>query len=135
MIGLDTNVLVRYVTQDDPEQSPLATRLIESLDATNQGFVSLAVLVELHWVLRRAYRVNRTDAAAVVRKLLIAEELVLQEPEAVHRALTWLGDDIDFPDALISELGALADCSHTVTFDAKAADLSGMKLLSADSAG
>ncbi len=130
MIGLDTNVLVRYVTQDDPEQSQHATQLLESLDTENQGFVSIVVLVELHWVLRRAYHVSRVDAADVIGKLLNAEELLLQEPEAVHRALAQLTERIDFPDALISELGTMAGCTHTVTFDDKAAMLPAMMLLS-----
>lgn len=96
MIGLDTNVLVRYLAQDDTDQSPRATRLMERLDEGNQGYVSLVALVELRWVLRRAYKVNRDDAAGIIRTLLDARELSLQEPEAVRRALTRLADDIDF---------------------------------------
>ncbi|MHB1713238.1 MAG: PIN domain-containing protein [Acidimicrobiales bacterium] len=127
MIGLDTNVLVRYVTQDDPEQSRHATTLIESLDEGAPGFVSVVALVELHWVLRRAYKVSRRDTATVIRKLLDARELVVQEADAARRALACLRDDIDFSDALIGELGTLAGCSYTATFDRTASGLPHMK--------
>jgi predicted nucleic-acid-binding protein len=127
LIGLDTNVLVRYVTQDDPEQSRHATALIESFDEGTPGFVSVVVLVELHWVLRRAYKVSRGDIAMVIRKLLDARELIVAEADAARRALTRLTDDIDFSDALIGELGALAGCSYTATFDRRALGLPDMR--------
>ncbi len=85
VIGLDTNVLVRYIAQDDPDQSARATALIESLDEDNRGFVSTVALVELHWVLRRAYKVTRTNAAAIVQKLLESQELTIQEPDVIRR--------------------------------------------------
>lgn len=129
MIGLDTNVLVRYIVQDDEEQSPRAARLIEDLDDNDQGFVSLVALVELHRVLRRAYKVSREDAAGIIRKLLEAKELSLQEPDAVRRALTRLPDDVDFSDALISELNAAAGCVYTATFDTRATRLARMRLV------
>lgn len=129
MIGLDTNVLVRYAVQDDAEQSARATQLMESLDEDTQGFISVVALVELHWVLRRTYKVGRETAAGTVRKLLDARELALQEPDAVRRALTRTGDDVDFPDALISEFDDAAGCDYTVTFDRRAARLPGMRLV------
>src|SRR5882757_4840740 len=100
------------------------------LDDENPGFVSLVVLSELHWVLRRAYNVSREDVATVVRRLLDAREITVQEPDAVRRALNRPGP-ADFPDALISELGLLAGCDYTATFDRRAARLSGMKLVPA----
>ncbi|MGH3664778.1 MAG: PIN domain-containing protein [Egibacteraceae bacterium] len=129
MIGLDTNVLVRYIVQDDQDQSPRATRLIESLDEHNQGFVSVVALVELHWVLRRAYKVSRDDAAVIIRKLLDAQELSLQEPDTIRRALRRLTDDVDFSDALIRELDAAAGCAYTATFDRRATRLAGIELV------
>lgn len=135
MIGLDTNVLVRYVTQDDPQQSALATRLVDSLDEHRPGFVSVVALVELHWVLRRAYRVSRATAASVIRTLLDARELLVEESDAVRRAVDRLVGDADFADALVSELGRLAGCEHTVTFDRVAARLPGMELVPGTTAG
>lgn len=129
MIGLDTNVLVRYAVQDDAEQSARATQLMESLDEDNKGFISVVALVELHWVLRRTYKVSRETAAGTVRKLLDARELALQEPDAVRRALTRTRNDVDFPDALISEFDDAAGCDYTVTFDRRAARLPGMRLV------
>lgn len=129
MIGLDTNVIVRYIVQDDPDQSRRATRLIEALDEQHRGFVSLVVLCELHWVLRRAYKVTREDAASVIGKLLGAKELVLQEADAVRRALARLTPESDFSDVLISEFGVLVGCDHTATLDKRAARIRGMKLV------
>lgn len=132
MIGLDTNVLVRYITQDDAEQSAAATELIESLTEDEPGFVSVVVLVETYWVLRSAYKVDRVEAAKVISTLTEAEEIVVQERDAVRRALSNLDDSLDLADALIDVLGTSAGCVHTVTFDRRAAALPGMQLLGDD---
>lgn len=131
MIGLDTNVLVRYLTQDNPDHSAQATRLMEHLDEDNQGFISLVTLVELYWVLRRAHKVSRDVATDVVSKLMDAQELVVQEPDIVRRALTRLTPEADFPNALINELGQAVGCVHTATFDHRASSLPGMTLVPA----
>jgi predicted nucleic-acid-binding protein len=131
MIGLDTNILVRYIAQDDIDQAARATRLIESLDTENRGFVSLVALVELHWVLRRAYKVSRDDTANIVRQLLGAKELLVQEPDAVRRALSRTTGEADFSDALIYELGEQEGCTHTATFDERAARMPGMQIVPA----
>lgn len=132
MIGLDTNVLVRYLAQDDPQQSARATRLVEKLNEDHQGFVSIVVLVELHWVLRRAYHVGAPDLATIIRTLLDAKEIVVQHADVVRRALLRASEQADFPDALISELGESAGCSHTATFDERAGRLHGMRLVPTD---
>lgn len=131
MIGLDTNVLVRYITQDDPDQSARATKLVESLTEDAPGYVSLIVMVELHWVLRRGYKVDRKDTVKVMETLLQAKELVLEQSDAVRRVLVRLTDEVDFADALIDESGQLAGCSYTATFDRRAAKLPGMRLVPA----
>ncbi len=128
MIGLDTNVLVRYVVQDDPLQSRAATDVIEGLGEDRPGFVSLVVVVELYWVLRRAYQVPADQTAQVIRTLLDSVEIAVQESDSVRRALERLPNG-DFTDALIVDLGKSAGCEHTVTFDRGAARLSGMRLL------
>jgi predicted nucleic-acid-binding protein len=129
VIGLDTNVLVRYLTQDDPDQAARATALIESLDEDDPGYISIVALIELHWILRRAYQVSRGEVAAIMHKLLEARELLLEEPEVIRRALTSLDDGTDFPDAVISESGAAAGCSGTATFDRRASRLKAMFLV------
>jgi predicted nucleic-acid-binding protein len=105
--------------------------MMESLDESNQGFVSIVAFIELQWVLRRAYKVSREGVAGVIRKLLDAQELLVQESEAVRRALRRITDDINFSDALIREFDAAAGCAYTATFDSRATRLAGMKLVPA----
>src|SRR5262245_53914740 len=102
---------------------------MEKLTSDEPGFVSLVVLVELHWLLRRAYGLSRANTTEVFRKFLSSAELVIQESEVVHRALCAVESNIDFPDALIAELGHRYACVYTVTFNKAAGKLSGMKIL------
>ena len=121
MTGLDTNVLVRYVMQDDPRQSPRATRLIESLTAEDPGFVPVVVLLELVWVLSGSYGLDRVQVATVLATLLRSKELVIDRAELVTQALKrYSADGADFADALIERMAAAAGCSTTMTFDAGA---------------
>ena len=125
MIGLDTNVLVRYAAQDDPEQSALADRAIEAFTEDAPGFVSAVVLAECTWVLRRVYRVGTPEIAAFVRHLLAAREIVVERTDAVRRALAATDGDERFTDSLIFEIGIDAGCEYTLTFDRRAAELPG----------
>lgn len=130
MTGLDTNVLVRYVMQDDPRQSLRATRLIESLRAEEPGFVPVVVLVELVWVLTGSYGLARSQLAMVLGKLLRSKELVVDRAELVAQALKrYIDDGADFADALIERQAAAAGCSITVTFDAGAVKAAAMTLV------
>ncbi len=130
MIGLDTNILVRYVAQDDAKQSLRATRLIESLTAEAPGYVGLVAVVELVWVLTGCYDSSREEVAAVLETLLRAKELVVADADAVWKALRLFKQGkADFADCLIERCGALAGCSHTATFDRDAAKHCGMKLV------
>lgn len=130
MTGLDTNVLVRYVMQDDPRQSPRATRLIESFSAEEPGFVPVVTLVELVWVLAGSYELDRAQVAQVLEALLRSKELVVDRAELVTRALKRLDSaGADFADALIERIAAGAGCSQTMTFDTGAAKAAGMTLV------
>ena len=130
MTGLDTNVLVRYVMQDDPRQSLRATRLIESLSAEDPGFVPVVVLVELVWVLSGSYDLDRTQVATVLATLLRSKELVVDRAELVTQALKrYSTEGADFADALIERLSAAAGCATTVTFDAGAVKSAAMTLV------
>ncbi|MCX6548526.1 MAG: type II toxin-antitoxin system VapC family toxin [Acidobacteria bacterium] len=130
MIGLDTNILVRYVAQDDAKQSLRATRLIESLTAEAPGYVGLVAVVELVWVLTGCYDSSREEVAAVLETLLRAKELVVADADAVWKALRLFKQGkADFADCLIERCGALASCSHTATLDRDAAKHCGMKLV------
>ena len=130
MIGLDTNVLVRYLMQDDDVQSAIATRFVESLTAERLGFVSLVVTVETVWVLSRAYKLTRDQVGQALEALLHSREIVIDEGADVLRALrTFQNGSADFADCLIERLADRAGCERTVTFDTKAAKTAGMTLL------
>ena len=130
MIGLDTNILVRYLTQDDPTQSPKATEIIERrLTKAKPGFVSVVVMVETVWVLDRAYDLAAQDIAAAIERMLQVEVFVIEKEQEVFTAMVALKQGRgSFADALIAELGASARCVHTLTFDNKALRLPGFKL-------
>jgi predicted nucleic-acid-binding protein len=125
MIGLDTNVLVRYLTQDDPGQSLRATELIERrLTEDNPGFISVVAMTETVWVLERAYRLSNVRIAEVIERLLQTAVLVVENEAEVFAAMTVLQEGSgSFADSLIGELGDRAGCSVTLTFDQKASRL------------
>ena len=130
MIGLDTNIIVRYLTQDDPVQSPVATEIMEQrLSEDNPGFVSIVAVVETVWVLDRAYGLTPQEVAAAVERLLQADTLVVENEQDVFTAMIALKEERgSFADALIAALGARAGCEHTLTFDRKALRLPGFAL-------
>ena len=123
MIGLDTNVLVRYIVQDDPEQSHAAERLIESrCTAESPGCVGIPVLVELVWVLTAAYRYDRSVVASVVRQLLRTAEFLVEDRETAWMALReFEAGGADFADCLIGHRNRARGCDRTYTFDRGAA--------------
>jgi len=129
--GLDTNVIVRYLAQDDVRQSAAAARLIEgSLTAESRGFVSIVTLAEVVWVMSSNYKVNRAAVADIVEGLLTARQLMLEHAEVIWRALgAFRGSQANFSDALIVELGRDAGCSKTVTFDRRASRHPGFEAL------
>lgn len=130
MIGLDTNVIVRYVMQDDPKQAQKASKLIESLTPEVPGFVPLVALVELVWVLTSCYDLTRGQVAQALDALLRAKEIVLERAEQVTQALrTFSTNGADFADCLIERTAATAGCGKTMTFDTGAAKLAGMTLI------
>jgi predicted nucleic-acid-binding protein len=130
MIGIDTDILVRYLTQDDVVQSPRANQIIErQLTETSPGFVSVVAMVEIAWVLDRAYGLPPLKVAAAVERMLQIEVLVIENEQEVFAAMIALKRGRgSFADALIAELGARAGCIYTLTFDNKAVRLPGFKL-------
>jgi len=131
MIGLDTNILVRYLAQDDPAQSAKATEILERrLTEKNPGFVSVVAMVETVWVLDRAYGFTAQEIATAVERLLQIEVLVVENEQEVFSAMVALKQGRgSFADALIAELGARVGCTRTLTFDQKAVRLSGFELV------
>jgi len=131
VIAIDTNVLVRYLAQDDAAQSAAATQLIEHrLSAERPGFVSSIVLAELCWVLHKAYRVGARQLAEVLSDLLSTPVFRFESRDAALAALErFRSHGGDYPDALIRAIGAQCGCELTYTFDRVAARASGMSLL------
>jgi predicted nucleic-acid-binding protein len=131
MIGLDTNVLVRYLAQDDREQSRQATKLVEgTLTAEDPGWVSLIVLVEVVWVMESCYDATRQEVAALLETMLRVKQLRFQEADAAWQALrVFRAGKGDFADCLIERVGYLHGCDRTLTFDRAAAGGAGMALL------
>ncbi len=131
MIGLDTNVLVRYIMQDDPRQSPRATKLMESLTADAPGFVSLVSVVELVWVLSASYELTRLQVGQALEALVRTKELVVDRAAEVEQSLrTFKASSADFADCLIERGAAAAGCERTMTFDVGAAKAAAMTLIS-----
>ena len=130
MIALDTNVLVRFLVQDDPEQSRVAGEIIDQLTDEAPGFVSREVLVELVWVLERAYRLARAEIAGAIDGLLASTELVVEGADAIGAALElYRNDGLGFADLMIAAAARRAGASELLTFDRKAARLPGVRLL------
>ena len=130
MTGLDTNIIVRYLTQDDPAQSARATRIFErQLTEDEPGFVSLVAMVETVWVLDRVYGLSGRAIAIAIERMLQADALVIQNEQEVFTAMVALKTGAGtFSDALIGALGGEAGCASTLTFDRKAARLKDFEL-------
>ncbi len=130
MIGLDTNVVVRYLTHDDAAQTASAVRVMDALSTDSPGFLSLIVVVELVWVLEVSYRFSKNEIKQVLELLLRSKELVVERADIVAQALRkFSAGHADFADCLIERCGHAAECEYTVTLDRNAASAAGMKLV------
>ena len=129
MIGLDTNVMVRYITQDDRIQSATASRIVDSLTAENPGYLSLVVIAELVWVLEYSYDFDKSGVLKVLEVVLQSEDLVVERAALIWQALhTFRLGSADFADCLIERCNDAANCAYTLTFDREAMS-AGMRLL------
>ncbi len=132
MLGLDTNVLLRYLTQDDPVQSRRATEIVERrLTDENPGFVSLVSILEIVWVLGSLYKRTRGEIADHIEMILAADTLEVQNEQEVYQGVVALRNGTGaFEDALIGSIGIWRGCSATLTFDRNAAKrLNGFRLI------
>jgi predicted nucleic-acid-binding protein len=131
MIGLDSNVVVRYLAQDDAVQSAKATQLFEhGLTEEKPGFVSVVTMAETAWVLERIYGLTAGELAAAIERMLEVNVLVVENEQEVFTAMTAVKEGRgSFADALIGALGVKMGCSHTVTFDQRALRLPEFQLL------
>lgn len=132
MIALDTNVLVRYLVQDDATQAQIASDVIYGLSEADLGFVGREVLIELVWVLERAYGFSRMEIANALDGLLAAIELVIENADDLGLAIElYRNDGYGFADMMIAAAARRAGARELVTFDRKAARLRGVRLLTA----
>jgi predicted nucleic-acid-binding protein len=131
VIGLDTNVIVRYLAQDDAGQSALATRFFErAISPENPGYITSVTLCEVIWVLSECYAADRKRIWSVVEGLLSSRQLMVEEADLAWKALrAWDTSSADFSDALIGQIVIARGGSKTVTFDRAAAKLPGFELL------
>ena len=113
MIALDTNVVVRFLVNDEASQARRARALIK----TNAVFVPMTVLLETEWVLRGGYGLPRAEVVRLLRALLGLPDLATEDPQRIARALDWHEGGIDFADAL--HLAGSAGAERFVTFDEK----------------
>ena len=127
MLGIDTNVLVRFLVHDDEGQYQKARRLIQrEVSAGEPVFVSLPVLLETEWVLRSRYRLPKASTLAAVSALLDTTDLLFEDEPAVEEALfRWKDSAVEFADCLILAHNRRAGCRATATFDVKTAGLPG----------
>jgi predicted nucleic-acid-binding protein len=131
LIGLDSNIVIRYLVQDDKKQSAAATRFIEkSLTTDVPGYINHITLCEIVWVLQRCYGVTKQQLRDIIEGLLTTKQLIVENVEVAWKALrAYDANSADFCDALIGQANVQSGCEHTVTFDKKAASLPGFDLL------
>jgi predicted nucleic-acid-binding protein len=131
MIGLDTNVLVRLLTADDPTQLKAATRLLAAHEGeAGAFFVNDMVLVEMVWVLGRSYGFGRDDVLSAVKSLLDSEGFAFEDRERLDRAIALCSAQAgDFADTMIVLKNAAAPCEYTASFDRTMRALPDVKLL------
>ena len=127
MIGLDTNILVRLLVTDDPNQTAQARRFIENRCTPNSpGFINCVVLTELMWVLGKVYDYRRAEIAAAIESLLAGGDRVVEYHDDVRAALAeYKSGGVDFTDAIICRINRARGCEATATFDRRAAKLDG----------
>ena len=131
MIGVDTNVLVRLLIEESPQQTARAVDFFRQRSATDPAYISLIVTAELAWVLRKVYKFGQAQIAAAMGRLLETSDIVIERSDIVAWALKHFDHArIDLADLLIAAINEQAGCPTTVTFDKNAAKrIPGMELL------
>lgn len=128
MIAVDTNVILRYLVQDDDEQAAIANHVLEDVLTPEQpGFVTIVAVLELDWVLRSKYLFSTEIVNTTIRRLMGSANLVFEQARALESALTSRHGDL--ADNILHRIGQALGCTHTLTFDKKFARLPGVELL------
>ena len=130
MIGIDTNILVRYFTQDNLEQAQIVEQVINSYATSpNSLFINNIVMCELIWVLERGYKYSKEAISTVIKQMLSTEEFAFENQELLWLSLNQYNQNkLDFSDALIGESNKEFGCSKTLTFDQAAIKANNFKL-------
>ena len=111
MIAVDTNLLVRILTNDDPNQARRAVKILESDDI----FIPKTVLLETEWVLRHAYEIKRSNIIIGFQKLIGLPNVRVEDPDSIYQAISWYENKFDFADAL--HVASSIRCKSFATFD------------------
>ena len=132
MIGIDTNILVRYITQDDDVQSGIATEFIENYCSNgNKIFVNHLVICELVWVLKKCYKVSKPKTITIIQHILQISQFSIENAQIIWQALTdYKKGSADFSDYVVGRTNILNNCDETITFDKRASKSKGFALLS-----
>ena len=132
MIALDTNVLIRYLTRDNPEQAEAARALLQGLTTDNPGFICREVVIEVVWVLERSYRFRRERIANIVVELVATDTLVIEDDNDVAQAAAvYREGSADFSDLMILSAANRVGAQPLYTFDRRFARLDGTELVKA----
>jgi predicted nucleic-acid-binding protein len=130
MIGLDSNVILRAITGDDPIQSPLAQRFLTTLSSSRPGVINPVVLVEIAWTLRARHKYPKREILRHIEEFMRSSAYHIVDRDAVSEALVIsLRHPIEFADALIGEINRLVGCATTMTFDEGATEVPGFTQL------
>jgi predicted nucleic-acid-binding protein len=128
MIALDTNVLVRYIVQDDPAQAKKATKIIEDLTVASPAFISCIVLCEINWVLQTAYKIPKKNRFEALQGILSVAVFDVERLGSCLKALKlYEGGSADFSDYLIQQIAGQAGYDTVLSFDKKALKHAGFK--------
>ena len=128
MYALDTNVIIRYLVQDDKKQAQKASDFIENLNDDNLGFISCIVLCEINWVLKTAYKVPKKQCIEVLNNIVSIANFEIENLDCCLAALRhYKSGQADFSDYLIQSISQLKGCNSVITFDKKALKGEGFK--------
>ncbi len=128
MIAVDTNVILRFLVQDDPKQAAIANHFLENvLTPEKPGFVTIVAVLELDWVLRSQYLFTAEIVVATLGQLMASPNLVFEQSSILKSALAFKHGDL--ADNILHGAGQARGCANTVTFDKKFARLPGVELL------
>lgn len=130
MIGVDTNVLVRFLVEDDPAQNAIAREFFAKRSPEDPAYISATVIAETVWVLRRRLKLPLATVSNLVQNLLAADRLVVEFTEELDALLSQETPRTDIADYLIAWSSTRAGCTATVTFDRTSAEaIPGMELI------